>query len=184
MIIFIEITKPWNIRTSFSTSTGIKYNISFHLNTYLDWHRITYEFLKKFMRLWSYFVTQILDTTSLQTNKFYETWFFGVTKSESLLQKYKNKVTFSTKKSLNVYESFDMFDYTIIFSFLFKVESQLKYHDLEINEKFTKQWWNRLIRQNETKYAVFSKPTGKLKRKKNETAVAVRFFYNLALELM
>ena len=166
MIIFIEITKPWNIRTSFSTSTGIKYNISFHLNTYLDWHRITYEFLKKFMRLWSYFVTQILDTTSLQTNKFYETWFFGVTKSESLLQKYKNKVTFSTKKSLNVYESFDMFDYTIIFSFLFKVESQLKYHDLEINEKFTKQWWNRLIRQNETKYAVFSKPTGKLERKK------------------
>ena len=87
------------------------------------------------MRLQSYFVTQILDTTSLQTNKFYETWFFGVTKSESLLQKYKNKVTFSTKKSLNVYESFDMFDYTIIFSFLFKVESQLKYHDLEINEK-------------------------------------------------
>ena len=185
MIIFIEITKPWNIRTSFSTSTGIKYNISFHLNTYLDWHRTTYEFLKKFMRLWSYFVTQILDTTSLQTNTFYETWFFGVTKSESLLQKYKNKVTFSTKNSLNVYESFDMFDYTIIFSFLFKVESQLKHHDLEINEKFTKQWWNRLIRQNETKYAVFSKPTGKLKRKKKtKPQWQSGFLYNLALELM
>ena len=52
--------------------------------------------------------------------------FFGVTKSESLLQKYKNKVTFSTKKSVNVYGSFDMFYYTRrmglttdIFSFLF-----------------------------------------------------------------
>ena len=74
-----------------------------------------------------------MDTTSLQTNKFYETWFFGVTKSESLLQKYKNTVTFSTKKSVNVYEFFDMFDYTRrmglttdIFSFLFKVESQLR----------------------------------------------------------
>ena len=177
MIFFIEITKPWNIRTSFSASTGIEYNISFYFNTYLDWHRTTYEFCKKFMRLWSYFVTQILDTTSLQTNTFYETWFFGVTKSESLLQKYKNTVTFSTKKSVNVYEFFDMFDYTRrmglttdIFSFLFKVESQLKYHDLEINEKlqssesFQFLWWNCLIRQNETKYAVFSK-----KRKEKQT---------------
>ena len=138
------------------------------------------------MRLWSYFVTQILDTTSLQTNKFYETWFFGVTKSESLLQKYKNTVTFSTKKSVNVYEFFDMFDYTRrmglttdIFSFLFKVESQLKYHDLEINEKlqssesFQFLWWNCLIRQNETKYAVFSK---KKKRKTNkQTTVAIKY---------
>ena len=172
MIIFIEITKPWNIRTSFSASTGIKYNISFHLNTYLDWHRTTYEFLKKFMRLWSYFVTQILDTTSLQTNKFYETWFFGVTKSESLLQKYKNKVTFSTKNSLNVYESFDMFDYTIIFSFLFKVESQLKYHDLEINEKFTKQWdFSILVMKSSysskrDKICCFLKTYWKIKKKK------------------
>ena len=127
-----------------------------------------------------------MDTTSLQTIKFYETWFFGVTKSESLLQKYKNKVTFSTKMSVNVYESFDMFDYTRrmglttdIFSFLFKVESQLKYHDLELDEKlqsserFQFLWWNRLIHQNETKYAVFSK---KKERKTNkQTAVVIKY---------
>ena len=42
-----------------------------------------------------------------------------------------------------MYEFFDMFDYTRrmglttdIFSFLFKVESQLKYHDLELDESY------------------------------------------------
>ena len=63
--------------------------------------------------------------------------FFGVSKSESLLQKYKNTVTFSTEKSVNVCEFFDMFDYTRwmglttdIYSFLFKVESLLNRRDL------------------------------------------------------
>ena len=62
--------------------------------------------------------------------------FFGVSKSESLLQKYKNTVTFSTEKSVNVCEFFDMFDYTRWMGlttdtcFLFKVESLLNRRDL------------------------------------------------------
>ena len=47
--------------------------------------------------------------------------------------------------------------------------------NLQSCETFQFLWWNYLIRQNETKYAVFSKPTGKLKRIKNETAVAIKY---------
>ena len=86
-------------------------------------------------------------------------WSNQKRKFTSEIQKYSHFLY----KEVNWIEFFDMFDYTRrmglttdIFSFLFKVESQLKYHDLELDEKlqsserFQFLWWNRLIHQNET----------------------------------